>query len=254
MTMLIHHLPSRLCYLITRRRRTHSHHHFLLGMPPSEDLGHSTLIRYISYNLIARPPAPRIYTFSSWSNDSMFLLPSRDVDRTLTPIYNITVALNLNPFVPLSYVTTVRRGMDEQGELIGEFELAVMHSRAILKMGNHSTRMSNVLKKDGHSSVRALSNPAGGPRQHPAIKRKFVWVYGDVELRWDCRTTLEDGSPMCICTDRGSHQVASFVPPPLEASPPPPAATLTVFPDGHELFDHILISALVVERKMTLSF
>ncbi|TBU56731.1 hypothetical protein BD310DRAFT_823118 [Dichomitus squalens] len=205
-------------------------------MPPSEDLGHSTLIRYISYNLIARPPAPRIYTFSSWSNDSMFLLPSRDVDRTLTPIYNITVALNLNPFVPLSYVTTVRRGMDEQGELIGEFELAVMHSRAILKMGNHSTRMSNVLKKDGHSS------------------RKFVWVYGDVELRWDCRTTLEDGSPMCICTDRGSHQVASFVPPPLEASPPPPAATLTVFPDGHELFDHILISALVVERKMTLSF
>ncbi|EJF56874.1 hypothetical protein DICSQDRAFT_70569 [Dichomitus squalens LYAD-421 SS1] len=205
-------------------------------MPPSEYLGHSTLIRYISYNLIARPPAPRIYTFSSWSNDSMFLLPSRDVDRTLTPIYNITVALNLNPFVPLSYVTTVRRGMDEQGELIGEFELAVMHSRAILKMGNHSTRMSNVLKKDGHSS------------------RKFVWVYGDVELRWDCRTTLEDGSPMCICTDRGSHQVASFVPPPLEASPPPPAATLTVFPDGHELFDHILLSALVIERKMTLSF
>ncbi|TBU23870.1 hypothetical protein BD311DRAFT_767553 [Dichomitus squalens] len=189
-----------------------------------------------SYSLIARPPAPRIYTFSSWSNDSMFLLPSRDVDRTLTPIYNISVALNLNPFVPLSYVTTVRRGMDEQGELIGEFELAVMHSRAILKMGNHSTRMSNVLKKDGHSS------------------RKFVWVYGDVELRWDCRTTLEDGSPMCICTDRRSHQVASFVPPPLEASPPPPAATLTVFPDGHELFDHILMSALVVERKMTLSF
>ena len=52
----------------------------------------------------------------------MFLLPSRDVDRTLTPIYNIAVALNLNPFVPLSYVTTIRRGMDEQGELVGEFE------------------------------------------------------------------------------------------------------------------------------------
>ncbi|KAM5543554.1 hypothetical protein V8D89_002805 [Ganoderma adspersum] len=189
-----------------------------------------------NYNLIERPTAPRIYTFSSWSRDSMFLLPSRDVDRTRTPIYSIAVGLNLDPFVPLSYITTVRRGMDEQGEVVGEFELAVMHSRAVLKMGNHSTRMSNVLKKDGHSS------------------RKFLWTYGDVELRWDCRTTLEDGSPMCICTDRGSHQVASFVPPPLESSPPLPAATLTVFPDGHELFDHILMSALVVERKITLSF
>ena len=65
---------------------------------------------------------PRIYTFSSWSNESMFLLPPRDVDRTLTPVYNISVALNLNPFVPLSYVTTVRRGLDDDGELVGEFE------------------------------------------------------------------------------------------------------------------------------------
>ena len=48
--------------------------------------------------------------------------------------------------------------------------------------------------------------------------------------------------------------MASFVPPPLDASPPLPAATLTVFPDGHELFDHIMMSALVVERKITLSF
>ena len=39
----------------------------------------------------------------------------------------------------------------------------------------------------------------------------------------------------------------------MDASPPPPDATLTVFPNGHELFDHILISALIVERKMTLS-
>lgn len=52
----------------------------------------------------------------------MFLLPPRDVDRTLTPVYNISVGLNLNPFVPLSYVTTIRRGMDEEGELVGEFE------------------------------------------------------------------------------------------------------------------------------------
>lgn len=52
----------------------------------------------------------------------MLLLPSRDADPTLTPMYHISVTLNLNPFVPLSYVTTVRRGRDESGELVGEFE------------------------------------------------------------------------------------------------------------------------------------
>ncbi|KAL7277104.1 hypothetical protein ACG7TL_008949 [Trametes sanguinea] len=108
-----------------------------------------------NYALTQRPTRPRIYTFSSWNHDSMFLLPPNDVDRTLTPVYNISVALNLNPFVPLSYVTTIRRGIDEDGEFVGEFELAVMQSRAIVKLGDHSTRMSNVLKKDGYSPVGA---------------------------------------------------------------------------------------------------
>ncbi|KAH9917137.1 uncharacterized protein BXZ73DRAFT_80894 [Epithele typhae] len=189
-----------------------------------------------NYVLTVRPSVPRIYTFSSWSHDSMFLLPPRDADRTLTPVYNISVALNLNPFAPLSYVTTIRRGMDDDGEVVGEFELAVMHKRAFVTIGNHSSRMSSVLKQDSRSG------------------RNFLWRYGDVELLWDTRTTLEDGSPICICSDARSNQLASFVPPPLDASPPLPPATLTVFPDGHELLDHILISALVVERKITLSF
>lgn len=55
------------------------------------------------------------------------------------------------------------------------------------------------------------------------------------------------------CSDYEGSQLASFVPPPIDASPPLPEATLTVFPSGHEYFDHILISALIVERKMTLS-
>lgn len=49
-----------------------------------------------------------------------------------------------------------------------------------------------------------------------------------------------------------SHQVAIFIPPPLDASPPIPAAALTVFPDGWGSFDEILLSALVLERKRSL--
>lgn len=56
------------------------------------------------------------------------------------------------------------------------------------------------------------------------------------------------------CVDADRHQLASLVTPPLDASPPLPNATLTVFPDGHRhpLFDHIVLSSLVIERKLQL--
>ena len=51
----------------------------------------------------------------------MILLPPLTVnDRA--PIANIAVALNLNPFAPLAYVTTVRHGGTSEGDVIGEFE------------------------------------------------------------------------------------------------------------------------------------
>jgi hypothetical protein len=45
-------------------------------------------------------------------------------------------------------------------------------------------------------------------------------------------------------------QVATFVPPPPDALPPLPEATLTVFPVGHRLMDEILISLLIVVRML----
>lgn len=59
---------------------------------------------------------------------------------------------------------------------------------------------------------------------------------------------------MCICESLASTQLATFVPPPLDANPPIPDATLTIFPDGWDSFDEILISALVLERKRGLAF
>ena len=52
----------------------------------------------------------------------MFLVPPRSVDPGRGALYFISVELNLNPFIPLSYVTSVHRGSDANGELIGEFE------------------------------------------------------------------------------------------------------------------------------------
>lgn len=60
---------------------------------------------------------------------------------------------------------------------------------------------------------------------------------------------------MCICygLDGLSIQLATFVPPgPILAPPPLPAALFTVFPDGYEFFEHVLISMLVMQRKTTM--
>ena len=61
------------------------------------------------------------YTFMSWNANLMLVMPPLSVaDRS--PIANISVTLNLNPFAPLSYITTVRHGGTSEGAMIGEFE------------------------------------------------------------------------------------------------------------------------------------
>lgn len=50
----------------------------------------------------------------------LLMPPGRAADPS--PVANVGVTLNLNPFTPLSYVTIVRRGGTPSGAVIGEFE------------------------------------------------------------------------------------------------------------------------------------
>jgi hypothetical protein len=50
----------------------------------------------------------------------MLLLPPREAENQ-QPLYRITVQLDLNPFLPVSYITRVFRCGAEDGELVGEF-------------------------------------------------------------------------------------------------------------------------------------
>lgn len=106
----------------------------------------------------------------------MFLVPPRDIDPGRGALYFISVKLNLNPFAPLSYVTTVHRGSDAEGEFVGEFEsvlecwtglvyarwslmssvlnrLGIAHPRATVTIGSYSTRLKNILSNDTSSQV-----------------------------------------------------------------------------------------------------
>lgn len=49
----------------------------------------------------------------------MLLLPPPDVQDT-RPLYHISVSMNC--FIPSSYITTLRRGANEYGDLVAEFE------------------------------------------------------------------------------------------------------------------------------------
>ncbi|KAF8958193.1 hypothetical protein BDZ97DRAFT_1782989 [Flammula alnicola] len=190
------------------------------------------------------PEAPVIYTFSDWAQNTMLLMPPRDAPNQ-RPLYRITVELDLNPLLPVSYVTKVVRCGGDDSNLVGEFAFALNNKRAVIRLGDTATRLSN-----------AVFSVNSSPKH-------FNWILG-IRLHWDCRTSLDDGSPMCICylpspsSQRGQSsrpqetiQIASFVPPPLDASPPLPEATLTIFPYGHKLIDEIVVSALVIERMLT---
>ncbi|TDL25440.1 hypothetical protein BD410DRAFT_766063 [Rickenella mellea] len=173
-----------------------------------------------------------IYTFTEWKSDSTLVMPPRTA-LDLRPIYHISVGLNLAPFTQISYATTIRRGGTAQGTFVGSFSLSVTDPLfGLINFENTSLRIDDVLFKGREES------------------RRWRWHFGNVRLLWDCRTTLDDGSPHCVCYEMESvAQVATLVPPPLDAVPPLPTPTLTIFPDGHALFDHILLSALIIERK-----
>ena len=63
-----------------------------------------------------------IYTFTNWAqgSDSMLLMPPHGSENQ-QPLYRITVQLDLNPFLPVSYITRVFRCGVEDGELVGKF-------------------------------------------------------------------------------------------------------------------------------------
>lgn len=124
-----------------------------------------------------RPAVPVTYTFAPWNGDTntmMLIPPANLVSSTSVPSsYRIQLKLNMNPFLPISYVTSIYRiGVGVEDVLLGEFEcappsdhaasaslrfifsrMAVNYSRAVITMGNYSTRISNVLKKINSSAA-----------------------------------------------------------------------------------------------------
>lgn len=61
----------------------------------------------------------------------MLLLPPLSAPDT-RPRYHISVSTNC--FTPSSYITTVRKGGSEVGELVGEFECVILPHHVVSRM------------------------------------------------------------------------------------------------------------------------
>lgn len=140
-------------------------------------------------------------------------------------IYHISHALDLwNPFV---WVTTVRRGDREDGEVVAEFEMGLARRRARLALRGQDDMLVNVVKKA------ALW---GSLNFQFRKKRALTW-------------TMQKNSTIECHLVSPQTSLAVFAPT-IFATNSDSTGTLTVTPGGHnrEVFDHIITSLLLVER------
>ncbi|KAG9226842.1 hypothetical protein CCMSSC00406_0003485 [Pleurotus cornucopiae] len=172
------------------------------------------------------PTEPVVYTFLPFGHNCMILVPPPESHDT-RPQYHITVDADcLNPLV---HVTTVRRGANEYGDLVAEFEMGISNSPATLSIRGKHYKLSEVLLK------------TGSPTPH-----SWAWQFIRYKLHWDSKLT----ECKCYESPRKTTLYATFRPVrrPEARTHPVIQAQLELKPAGYHLFDDILVSALIMAR------
>ncbi|KDQ32769.1 hypothetical protein PLEOSDRAFT_164880 [Pleurotus ostreatus PC15] len=92
------------------------------------------------------PTGPVVYTSSPFGHNCMIPVPPLESHDT-RPQHHIAVDGDcLNPLV---HVTTVKRGANEYGDLVAEFEMDIFNSPATLSIRGKHYKPSEVLLKSG---------------------------------------------------------------------------------------------------------
>ncbi|KAF8606552.1 hypothetical protein BDV93DRAFT_604521 [Ceratobasidium sp. AG-I] len=174
-----------------------------------------------AYHRAVIPREDVVYSFVRLSSNSMVVRS----EVTGEGLYHISHALDLwNPFV---WITTVRRGDKEDGEVVAEFEMGLARRRARLALRGQDDMLVNVVKKA------ALW---GSLNFQFRKKRAMSWTMQK-------NSTIE-------CHLVSPHTPLAVFAPTIFATNSDSSGTLTVTPGGHsrEVFDHIITSLLLIER------
>ncbi|KAJ8523303.1 hypothetical protein ONZ45_g192 [Pleurotus djamor] len=180
-----------------------------------------------SYVEARAPTTPVTYTFSPLGGSVMLLIPPAQAQDT-RPLYHISNEMNC--FNPLSHITTLRRGANENGDLVGEFEMGISEFPATLSIRGKHYYMRDALRKMGSST-----------------NRIWAWQFMQRKMYWFTQKEVK----VCYETLRGEGTVfARFTPSKRPRTPQHPVtmAQLEITPDGWPRLDDILMSILIVER------
>ncbi|PBK80499.1 hypothetical protein ARMGADRAFT_1171883 [Armillaria gallica] len=186
------------------------------------------------YNAVSRLTEPVTYSFRPHSLNTMVLVPP-----DLRPRYHISTGSNC--FIPSSYITTIRRGGTEHDELVADFEMGAskLPESVYIRGGEYHIKDTIKICKSAH-----LGRNISWKDRQAFYNNHQEWTLGSQNIEWD----LSENTKVCTSSSRTSRApkviYAKFTPRRGRS-----LAQLEVTPEGQELFDDILISALILERR-----
>ncbi|CDO71057.1 hypothetical protein BN946_scf184844.g61 [Trametes cinnabarina] len=196
---------------------------------PSRSLFNASQLSFSFSKPLPPPPSALVLSFRQNGFNTMVAYPS----STGATQYHISV--HLNCFMPSSYVTVIRRS-HERGDFISSFEMGISTQRAVINMNGSEKFMDAVLSRTGKKTDERLWQW----KWDDSPRLKFAW-----HRESPCYPVDSSGRPsgpmlaaFVVCSSTNTIGEASQQP-----------ASLTVYPEGHDIMDHILTSVLAVERK-----
>ncbi|KAK7694969.1 hypothetical protein QCA50_002157 [Cerrena zonata] len=172
------------------------------------------------------------YSFRQVDFNSMKVVRTPESEDQ-APVYSITVLMNC--FMPLSSVTRVTRGAPGEGPVVGEFETGISSIEGRIHFerdGKGSRNLTDIFKR------------LPGSKFSREKSKNWEWHRGPFRLAWEKSSKANEYT----CYTHGEHTT------PLAklrwvVGGSPATVTLEVTNSSHELFDDIIVSALLVEQR-----
>ncbi|KIK70700.1 hypothetical protein GYMLUDRAFT_288107 [Collybiopsis luxurians FD-317 M1] len=202
---------------------------------PALQYGSSSPATPPGYDTSTRPPEPITYSFEQREGENAMTLRAHTPEAR-HPYY---ISVSMNCFTPSSHITTIRK-YDRNGEVVGDFEIAAKDSKNVNTV---------FLRGNEHPIDDVLVSSSRLFRNH------WTWKALDTHsiLYWD------DGpggnSIACFMSKDRTLQtlLAKFTPRShrRKSGREVEYPKLEVTPKGHEVFEDVLISLLIIERLRT---
>ncbi|CAA7270680.1 unnamed protein product [Cyclocybe aegerita] len=187
------------------------------------------------------------YTFTPTSpiGNSLTLLPPEGAREGL-PRFHIVVTPNV--FNPFQQITSIYRGETQFGEWVASFEMGISSLLARVRIHRRDRVLNNVLEKDGirHKAVWTWTSPSKNVDP-------FIWDCKDSKLASVCKSANDKKKILATYTPARSMLAFAATVTIDRRGEEVELSKLEVTPEGHRIFEDILVSLLIIQRKRMLA-